>query len=124
MEEMLNSSNFDDMIDKKIDNRLPYQSNETNDNMVEMGPSESMQNSSITLKPINSSSTINRYPDLTVSDCDSTSIVITSEVDSEMQIAAQIFVEDLLIRARKEADFKMSLQQQVVIISNKKYSDI
>lgn len=123
MEEMLNSSNFDDMIDKKIDNRLPYQSNETNDNMVEMDPSEPIQNSNFILKPINSSSTINRYPDLTVSDCDSTSIVITSEVDSEMQIAAQIFVEDLLVRARKEADFKMSLKQQVVIISNSKYSD-
>ena len=121
---MVNLPNFDDTIDQKNDNRLPYQSNETNDNMVEMDPSEPIQNSNFILKPINSSSTINRYPDLTVSDCDSTSIVITSEVDSEMQIAAQIFVEDLLIRARKEADFKMSLKQQVVIISNKKYSDI
>ena len=120
MEEMLNSSNFDDIIDKKNDNRLPYQSNETNDNMVEMDPSESIQNSSFILKPINSSSTINRYPDLTVSDCDSTSIVITSEVDSEMQIAAQVFVEDLLVRARKEADFKISLKQQVIIIWNNK----
>ena len=123
MEEMVNLPNFDDTIDQKNDNRLPYQSNETNDNMVEMDPSEPIQNSNFILKPINSSSTINRYPDLTVSDCDSTSIVITSEVDSEMQIAAQIFVEDLLVRARKEADFKMSLKQQVVIISNSKYSD-
>ena len=120
MEEMINSSKFNDTIDENFDNRLQYQSNETNDNMVETDQSESIRNSSFVLKPINSPSTINRYPDLTVSDCDSTSIVITSEVDSEMQIAAQIFVEDLLVRARKEADFKISLKQQVIFITNRK----
>ena len=57
--------------------------------MEEKNPSEKIQNSSFCLKPINSSSTINRYPELNISDCDSTSIIITSEVDSEIQIAAQ-----------------------------------
>ena len=82
--------------------------------MEEKNPSEKIQNSSFCLKPINSSSTINRYPDLTISDCDSTSIIITSEVDSEIQIAAQRFVDELISKARKEADIKMSEKQQVI----------
>ena len=82
--------------------------------MVEMDPNDTIQNSTYCLKPINSSSTINRYPDLTVSDCESTSIVITSEVDTEIQVAAQIFVDDLISRARKEADVKISEKQQVI----------
>ena len=84
--------------------------------MVEMDPSDTIANSSYCLKPINSSSTISRYPDLTVSDCESTSIVITSEVDSEIQIAAQIFVDDLISRARKEADVKISEKQEVTFL--------
>merc|ERR1712152_78204 len=53
----------------------------------------------------------------TVSDCESTSIVITSEVDTEIQVAAQIFVDDLISRARKEADVKISEKQQRMVVN-------
>ena len=112
MEDYISTSNCIDTANDEIITEESFQSIQESDKMVEIDHNELRY----CLNPVNSASTISRYPDLTVSDCESTSIIITSEVNSEVQTAAQMFVDDLISRAQKEADKKMSANPQVILI--------
>ena len=74
---------------------------------------DSKPNSNSYVSVINTAN-MNTCPEVMVSDCDSTSIVISSEIDSKVQTVAQIFVEDLLFRAQKEVRSKLDVQSQVI----------
>ena len=49
-----------------------------------------------------SSPCVYNHPEVSISECGSTSIAVASEIDLEVQHVAQLFVDDLILKARKE----------------------
>ena len=53
-------------------------------------------------------------PEVSISECGSTSIAVTSEIDPEVQHVAQLFVDDLILKARKEASSRTNAMHGVL----------
>ena len=54
------------------------------------------------------------HPEVSISECGSTSIAVTSEIDPEVQHVAQLFVDDLILKARKEAISRTNAMHRVI----------
>lgn len=58
---------------------------------------------------------LKNYPEeVMMNGCDATSVVVTSNVDPEIQAVSQMFVEELLFKARKEVNCRVSAQHQTM----------
>ena len=67
---------------------------------------------------ITNNCSLSNCPDVIMNGCETKPVVITSNVDPEIQEAAQMFVEKLLFKAREEVSCKVSAQHQVNYIEN------
>ena len=84
------------------------------DNVTDYEAINYQQNSGHCLQSTSTSS-YKELPDLYVSDCETTSILITTEIDTELKIVAEKFVEDLLLRAQKEVSSTLAEKSQVLL---------
>ena len=63
---------------------------------------------------IKSTCSSKNVPDIAVNDSQNTLILITTDIDTELQIVAKRFVEKLLLQAQKEVNAKLAEKNQVL----------
>ena len=93
------------------------ENNTMSDNFYTVTSYESInvkQNSDNCLNNKSTCSSMN-VPDIAVNDSENTLILITSDIDTELQIVAKRFVEKLLLQAQKEVNAKLGEKHQVLL---------
>ena len=84
---------------------LLYSNSINTEDMIE-SEMNSSRKKSCTFVHTDTTSNLNNSSEVNISEFDSTSILIPSSIDSELQSAAQAFVEELIFRAQKEVNSK------------------
>ena len=95
---------------------LLYSNSINTEDMIESEMNSSRKKSCTFVTNTDTTSNLNNSSEVNISEFDSTSILIPSSIDSELQSAAQAFVEELIFRAQKEVNSKNLSKHKVRLI--------
>ena len=115
MESISNYSYEFDERQSNLKDPLLYSNSINTEDMIE-SEMNSSRKKSCTFVHTDTTSNLNNSSEVNISEFDSTSILIPSSIDSELQSAAQAFVEELIFRAQKEVNSKNLSKHKVRLI--------